>query len=1538
MPVKAGVATDEELWMVTVGMILSDLSKRALATLFARTVGSDGRLGGGLMDPLVLAATSASIVDALATDGWQNVRDRMLDLFRHAQPDEVDDVSAELEEARELILTTQDDDDARVEHELTVTLQRRLQDLTRDDSSVDQELHRLLGDLLVSSRNPSLSYQPASLLASWDPSVSAGIPMPMSSGTSSTPTRLAFPAGAVAPAPASGRPEYTVFDRLGTARMLPRDVPAFTGREEEMSELLEAVPSGDEPSVYLLHGMPGAGKTALAVHTAHRVSESFPDGQLFINLRGHDPGDDPASPFQLLGTLLTAAGFPHEVQPESVHGRAGLWRSWLSSKRMMILLDDAADFGQVEPLLPGYPGCLTIVTSRLRLESAEVTKSIAVNELAPDLSVQLFERLLRRRGPHHDADNVYEVATLCGNLPLALVFAASVLLAHPTWQVPHLVNDLSSAPRRLTRLAGARASIAEVLNTSVRTLDEPEQRFLRRLGMHPGPELERRAAAVLANTSVEDADRCLDSLYRHNLLTEVSPGRFRMHVLLSSHCRTAPAAEFADEASDADTGDEEEVQRLLIDYYQRTATAAYLLVTRQESAETLQSSLPELAPPLGSPPQAAAWLATELDNLAACTQYSADHPEAVADLVTVVVAYLLRRGDTGITTARELVQVGRRRVTSRGDVRAEALFTHLSGLLALAENNVDSAVSDLSRAARISRADGWTAGAARALYGLHLALGLKGRFDDASVALKEAAEAFARAGDREGLDKARTRQALVRARSVHRLPAPGESEHRTMRPYTPGVLEKKNFLTQLETLILQMNVEHSESAGLPAKLPRTVHHEPDEIEDGRAEQSGAGGDGGGWEPPPESAGFPDEDDQDGADDQADGESEYVLPIDELDAVDAQHINFWFTDDGSNDGSHPAGESRIGCFQIGPDHPENLAAGERVIPPDQVPPEGLETHWIVSSSTCELSLPEGSSQQSRVSVAVGGDSPQWNFEFDLLIPAHGESEERLLAVTPQQAGTARIDAVVMVDGDPYRELTIEFPVEDPVEREAKPETNTSGETASSETAQPGTAEVPSQRPPAITDTPAEEKPAAGHHPRVLWPPRQRHHGAAQVRVRKRVPARETALRAPANWQRESGRLCLWVNAPGVWWRKSQAGVPGELSDTTFWKPSNTASQRIRAAQEALDAFWQARAQRYNSISPSDVAERLKRFRPRADWTVRSQLALQEDELAWNLDAHSEEMRDLARAGQQLFSAMFPEGSPLNALVKDLAPGDKLTIYWQDCVPEHVPWPLLFRGSLPRPGEPVNADDFLGLRLRISHVVRSCETTRSLDDKAVRAHLMYWGGQVNDETFSRSQEHAQELANWGPTILPTGAERRKEQLSDFLWDPAPVSLIYVFCQGSTGADNQPRLQFGSTNAASDILKLTDIGDAPFVDQPLVFLNACDTSAADHTYSNELQNSFLQRGSRAYIGSECKVPTSFAARFANVFFHFLYGRNGGGAPTAAGEALVQARKFFWDEYRSVGGLFYSYVNDYQVYIASPGEVAAMHRPTRQTRVRQQ
>ncbi|MFI1470576.1 CHAT domain-containing protein [Streptomyces wuyuanensis] len=1462
------------------------------------------------MDPAVLAATSASIVGALTTDAWQQVRERTVRLFRSMRPEQAEDLSVQLAEARDLMLAAEGSGGTRVAYELTVTLQRHLQDLISDDSLAEHQLQWLVGELLALAPGPEPSSPHSPLLQQ-------ALGFQLGSAVQGQHI-VARTFGRALPAlpPANSGPwasAHTVLDRLGgAARMLPRAVPTFTGRDEEMRELLHVPDTPETSPVYLLHGMPGAGKTALAVRAAHRLTERFPDGQLFINLRGHDPADSPAVPFQLLGSLLTAAGVPPDVQPGSVHGRAGLWRSWLSSKRVLIVLDDAAAFSQVEPLLPGYPGCLTLVTSRIHLDAAEVTKAVPVDVLPPEASARLFDRLLGDRGFAGDAGDVPEIARLCGNLPLALVLAAGVLLAHPTWRVPHLVEELSHATRRIDRLTSGRDSLTSALSTSVRSLGPTEQRFLRFLCMHPGPELEKRAAAALAGTTVEYADTCLDSLYRHSLLTEISPGRFRMHVLLTSYLN-AVSAEQQDE-------DAEEVpRRRLVDYYRRTAVAAYLLETRQDTA-ALRIELPESAPALSGPSQAAAWLASELDNLAACTQYSADHPEAVADLATIVIAYLLRGGDDGLHTAHQLIHAGHDRVAGRGDTRAEALFTHLSGLLAIARGDLPGAVADLERAAETSRGDAWALGTARASYTLHLALTLSDRLDGARAALEEAARWFEHAGDNQGLSKARQKQADL-SKGLADEPAPSTS------PVTRAAAD--DFLTQLENLTLAMHAQRD--AGRHDTVALT--DEQATAETGLVLPNSGGS---GEEPPAPPLGTADFFEDDPHDPaaahgieppaQEDSLQQPELSVEALDAVDTQHINFWLADAPPDEEPLLAGQNYTGCFQVGPDHPDNMTEGEpgqRIIPNDDIPDAGLLTHWLVWSTTSELSLPDAADTRATESITAAGDTQQWMVEFELLIPPQGESEQRLVTITPRTPGTARIDVQVLVGNDPYRDLTIEFPVEEDQSGSAPPDADLPVE-PDTHTPHSQAAELPAPRPATQPTAPAD---TTGQGHKALRP--HKRHRTLQIQQRRGRRARETGLLVPHQWQRAGSTLSLFVNPPNAWWMMDVDGAPGKSRRGRIaWEPQPVAAQRVRQTQEALERFRQERGDRYNTISAADVARRLQSFTPRPDWSVVPG-ASQTDQQAWDEDALSAELHELAHAGRQLYHAMFPRQSELESLIGELAPGDRLRIFWEHGEPQHVPWSLLYRGSPPATGQPVDPHDFLGLRLRVSHVPYPLGGPRSIDKYGARAHLMYWGGRTGDATLKTAQEHTSELATWRPRVLPTQLDRRKEELSSFLFDPAPVELIYVFCQAATGAGNRPTLRFGSTNDPCDVLSLSDMGDADLDDHPLVFLNACETSAAHHTYSNELQNMFLGRGCRAYIGTESKVPTAFAARFARVFFHFLYTRPHNGEPTAAGEALSQARKFFWDEYRSIGGLFYNYVNDDQIFVAHPDEVAALRQP---------
>jgi hypothetical protein len=260
--------------------------------------------------------------------------------------------------------------------------------------------------------------------------------------------------------------------------------------------------------------------------------------------------------------------------------------------------------------------------------------------------------------------------------------------------------------------------------------------------------------------------------------------------------------------------------------------------------------------------------------------------------------------------------------------------------------------------------------------------------------------------------------------------------------------------------------------------------------------------------------------------------------------------------------------------------------------------------------------------------------------------------------------------------------------------------------------------------------------------------------------------------------------------------------------------------------------------------------------------------------------------------------------------------------------------MYREPPPAAGEPIDPENFLGIRLRlryVSHQMPFLNRSLGSQDSFTRAHLMYWGRDRDDPVATERERHLDELKQWKPYVLPT-CSPGKPEVVQFLDNPAPnpVGIVYIYCRSMAGDQDGPGLRFGNGPRDEDTVTLSEIGVATIPDRPLVFANACGTSAGSPYVPNELEERFFLRGCSAFIGTECKVPITFAARFATVFFHFLYVDDG--KPTPAGEALTQARRFFWSEYGIVGGLFYSYVNDYHLYVATDAAVAALSKLRRE------
>ncbi|WP_336203849.1 ATP-binding protein [Nonomuraea sp. LPB2021202275-12-8] len=323
-------------------------------------------------------------------------------------------------------------------------------------------------------------------------------------------------------------------------RQLPADVSALAGRRPELA-IVEGHRSGNTVPVVCVSGMAGVGKTALAVHAAHRLAPEYPDGQLFVNLHGHAPDTAPVEPDAALARLLRTLGVPGEHIPWHLDDRAALYRSVLAGRKVLIVLDDAADEGQIHPLLPAGRECRVIVTSRRRLSGPGDARSLSLNVLPVTDAVALFARVAGRgRIAGAPADILAEVVRRCGLLPLAIRIAAARLRAHPAWSVRHLLDRL--AGDRLAELAAGRHSVAAALDLSYERLPAEPRQAYRLLGAYVRADFGLHAAAALLGTTTIEARRLLDQLLDAQLLQERAPGRYRLHDLVSDHASALGAA------------------------------------------------------------------------------------------------------------------------------------------------------------------------------------------------------------------------------------------------------------------------------------------------------------------------------------------------------------------------------------------------------------------------------------------------------------------------------------------------------------------------------------------------------------------------------------------------------------------------------------------------------------------------------------------------------------------------------------------------------------------------------------------------------------------------------------------------------------------------------------------------------------------------------------------------------------------------------------------------------------------------------------
>ncbi|MER0243510.1 BTAD domain-containing putative transcriptional regulator [Streptomyces sp. HSW2009] len=362
----------------------------------------------------------------------------------------------------------------------------------------------------------------------------------------------------------------------GTARspmvrpaQLPAAVADFTGRTRLVAELADHLGSAAAPAtaVAAVAGIGGVGKTTLAVHVAHTARHLFPDGQLYVDLQGAGPGA--VEPEVVLGSFLRALGVPYEAIPDGVEERAALYRSTLAGRRVLALLDNARDAGQVRALLPGAEGCAALVTSRTQI-ALDGALLVNLDVTTPAESLTLFTRIVghRRVGGEHQA--AASVVAACGHLPLAIRIAAARLATRRHWTVATLAGKLADERHRLDELRVGDLAVTACFGLGYAQLDAGQARAFCLLGLPDAPDISLPAAAALLDLATPEAEDVIESLVDASLLETPTPGRYRFHDLVRLYAR-------ARAESDHPPADREAALSRLLDFYLATAMGVYAL-------------------------------------------------------------------------------------------------------------------------------------------------------------------------------------------------------------------------------------------------------------------------------------------------------------------------------------------------------------------------------------------------------------------------------------------------------------------------------------------------------------------------------------------------------------------------------------------------------------------------------------------------------------------------------------------------------------------------------------------------------------------------------------------------------------------------------------------------------------------------------------------------------------------------------------------------------------------------------------------------
>jgi tetratricopeptide (TPR) repeat protein/transcriptional regulator with XRE-family HTH domain len=536
---------------------------------------------------------------------------------------------------------------------------------------------------------------------------------------------------------------------------LPPDLVDFTGRAEQVvlvrDMLADAAPGGPPPAVVVsaVAGKAGVGKTTLAVHVAHQLRPGFPDGQLYANLRG--AGQQPLDPGEVLSRFLRALGVDGATIPTDLGERIALYRAWLADRRVLVVLDDAADEAQVRPLLPGTAGCGVLVTSRARLVGLEGARLLDLDVLPPGQAVELLGRVVGTARVAVEPEAAAAIVGYCGWLPLAVRIAGAKLAGRPHWSLERLAGLLAEERRRLDQLTVGDLEVRASVALSYQALTGEQQRTFRLLGLLAAPDFAAWLAAALLGITAEQAEVLVDGLVQAQLLEvagrdQTGQVRYRFHGLLRLYAREQATAEEPPEQQQASLARalggwlalaEQADQRLPSNLFGADHGDAARWPLSATAVDTL------LADPL-------AWLEAERVALVAAVDQAADagFDELAWDLAGSLINFLGLRGY--LDDWQRTHQAGLAAVRRVGNRRGEASLLRGLACFSLDRNRMDAAMNYLVQALRIYRRVGDRRGEAYAVEHIGVVHRLQGRHADAAASYQRAMTTFVELGDRHG--------------------------------------------------------------------------------------------------------------------------------------------------------------------------------------------------------------------------------------------------------------------------------------------------------------------------------------------------------------------------------------------------------------------------------------------------------------------------------------------------------------------------------------------------------------------------------------------------------------------------------------------------------------------------------------------------------------------------------------------------------------------------------------------------------------------